>query len=637
MIDNQANFAEISDSASDKQRTTSVNPSSAESQVVEPRRITSVNPKGDGSQSETPQRVTSVNNNAVGANSVAPQGRVTSVNPASSSAAVSADMQRYQDDNADRIIDGKYRIISEITSKSGEADIYLCEGTGDGQRYCLKHYRRKEVRNEVQEILSQLNAPFVARLVDWGKWEERTYEVWPFFEKGSLSGKKFSEDEVETYIKQMNEALHAVHQCGLVHQDIKPDNFMFDAYDNLALIDFGISAASGSDGRTHVTQVGRTTAYSAPEVLMSKFCWPASDYYSLGVTLYELLMGNTPFALYDENMIQQRIEDVQRAKVPNIEQLSVEMQHLIRYLLRYERDKRWGYTQICDWVRGDYQKWRDKAFEEPVSAPIPSNEKEFKFAGNSYWIPSQIPNLITSMAYRWDIGMNLFDSEGRFARLVSSLQDIPGTEDIYAICNAPKRDRTEDSRVNYFRKLYEIYPELKLFTWRQYQYESKVQLGEAILASLWQHEIKTLTNTADQNAFTANNEKTSVPDYAELVYWARNNICSMYLEFTGDKTLAVATRKLESGVEQDITNLYRIAYLLSNSTKVRLPFGEFQNKDELKQYVERVISACEETGSTDAFLGLCTDIYDGKNVNVGFRAWAERMGDDEAIRILTAN
>ena len=481
---------------------TEVNPNAAP--------ITQINPKA--AALNVPQ--TTVNLNAVGS-----PGNSTQVN--SNALPFVQPTQGNHELYVGQIIGGKYKVVSRISVESGEADIYACADSNDTQ-YCLKIYhRREQISEEVHARLQHIRAPYIANLVAWGDFNGKLYEVWPLYSRGSLAGQRFDEQSIKPYIAQMNEAIHTVHNCGLVHQDIKPANFMLDAKGELALIDFGISSVCGDGGRTHVTQIGRTNDYASPEVLFSKFCWPISDYYSLGITIYELLTGHTPYYNYDENMVQQKMDDIRDTKIPGIQSFREQTKDLLVGLLQYDKGLRWSYDAVCDWLRDDYEKWKS------VWVPVP-HEKQFKFDGHFYSIPSELPELVTNMAYRWTLGQNLFGIDGRFERLKETVKDIEGTEDIFAICNEPKR-KGEDSAVNYFRKLYQLYPKLTLFTWRQYQYENKYRLGDAILNTLWAHDIdenakpKSANSSPTSSVFRTGSSTDShtFPSYDELLFWMK--------------------------------------------------------------------------------------------------------------------
>ncbi|MGC9945298.1 MAG: serine/threonine-protein kinase [Bryobacteraceae bacterium] len=94
------------------------------------------------------------------------------------------------------------------------------------------------------------------------------------------------------------EVLEYIHQRGIVHRDLKPDNIMVDDGDHVKLIDFGIAAKSGSRRLTFtkLSQVMGTAEYISPEQVKGKRGDARSDLYALGIMLYEMLTGKTPFS-----------------------------------------------------------------------------------------------------------------------------------------------------------------------------------------------------------------------------------------------------------------------------------------------------------------------------------------------------
>jgi serine/threonine protein kinase len=93
------------------------------------------------------------------------------------------------------------------------------------------------------------------------------------------------------------EALDYIHKHGVVHRDLKPENIMVDADDHIKLIDFGIAGQEGSRRLTFakLSQVMGTPDYISPEQVKGKRGDARSDIYALGVMLYEMLTGKTPF------------------------------------------------------------------------------------------------------------------------------------------------------------------------------------------------------------------------------------------------------------------------------------------------------------------------------------------------------
>jgi len=103
-----------------------------------------------------------------------------------------------------------------------------------------------------------------------------------------------SVDEAMAVTVRICGALHTAHEAGVLHRDLKPHNIFVSAYGEPALGDFGISTID--DERSQSRSSGLSIAYAAPEVLEDGDASVASDVYSTGITLYQLVAGTTPFA-----------------------------------------------------------------------------------------------------------------------------------------------------------------------------------------------------------------------------------------------------------------------------------------------------------------------------------------------------
>ncbi|MFF8392089.1 serine/threonine-protein kinase [Streptomyces sp. NPDC016172] len=152
------------------------------------------------------------------------------------------------------------------------------------------------------QTAGRLNHPNVVGVLDFGEYDNRLYLVMELVEGDSLarvlSGSgALPAERVARLAAQAAAGLAAAHGQGIVHRDVKPANLLLDAAGTLKIGDFGIARFLDDPGAalTATGQIVGTGLYLAPERALGKPAGPASDMYSLGCVLYQLLSGRPPF------------------------------------------------------------------------------------------------------------------------------------------------------------------------------------------------------------------------------------------------------------------------------------------------------------------------------------------------------
>jgi eukaryotic-like serine/threonine-protein kinase len=148
---------------------------------------------------------------------------------------------------------------------------------------------------------ASLNHPHVVQVYDQGHAEDgRLYIAMEHVPGGSLKDLTtrrgpLDPAEAARLAAQVAETLGAAHERGIVHRDVKPQNVLIDEAGDAKVADFGIALAASTSTTSGTNRVFGTASYMSPEQAMGERVGPASDLYSLGVVLYEMLTGRVPF------------------------------------------------------------------------------------------------------------------------------------------------------------------------------------------------------------------------------------------------------------------------------------------------------------------------------------------------------
>jgi serine/threonine protein kinase len=206
---------------------------------------------------------------------------------------------------------GPYRVVREI-GRGGMGAVYLATREGFHQQVALKIIKRgmdteATVRRFVQErdVLASLNHRNIARLLDGGTTDGLPFIAMEYVEGETITAfcdhKRLTIDDRLGLFRKVCAAVAYAHQNLVVHRDIKPSNILIASDGEPKLLDFGIAKLLSPDwfGVTmEQTATGAnllTPEYASPEQIRGDKITTASDVYSLGVLLYELLCGHRPF------------------------------------------------------------------------------------------------------------------------------------------------------------------------------------------------------------------------------------------------------------------------------------------------------------------------------------------------------
>lgn len=206
-----------------------------------------------------------------------------------------------------RVFDARYRILSRLGT-GGMAAVYLAEDQELGRRIAIKILDDRHAndagfverfRREAQNAAG-LSHPNIVAIYDRGEAEGSSYIAMEYLEGPTLKDLIVRQGPLPIpvavdYARQILAGVGFAHRNGIVHRDIKPHNVIVGEDGRCKVTDFGI-ARSGASEMTEVGSIVGTAQYLSPEQARGGPISPASDLYSVGIVLYEMLTGTVPFA-----------------------------------------------------------------------------------------------------------------------------------------------------------------------------------------------------------------------------------------------------------------------------------------------------------------------------------------------------
>ncbi len=249
---------------------------------------------------------------------------------------------------------GNYRLL-RLLGQGIIAEVYLGEHLHLGMQAAIK-VMRVHLTNEDSEqlhaearLIARLVHPHIVRLFDFDVKDGLPFLIMEYAPNGTLrqrhpKGTLVPLDIVVSYVKQLAEALHYVHELGRVHCDIKPENIVFGHNHELLLTDFGLAFTGQSSYSQQTQGMVRTSAYMAPEQIQGNPV-PASDQYALGIVVYECLSGDTPFHELFQEIADQHLSVLPPSLRTHVPMISLAVERVVLRALAKDPQQRFENVQ----------------------------------------------------------------------------------------------------------------------------------------------------------------------------------------------------------------------------------------------------------------------------------------------------
>jgi serine/threonine protein kinase len=199
---------------------------------------------------------------------------------------------------------GSYRIL-RLLGTGGFADVYLGQHVRLDTQAAIKVLHTRLVDKEMKSFLAEartiasLDHSNIVHMLEFDVRDGVPFLVMTYAPNGTLrqshpAGDRLALATILPYVKQLADALQYAHESKVIHRDVKPENMLVGLRNKIMLSDFGIATVTRTSRVDTEPGLAGTARYMAPEQIQDNPCY-ASDQYSLGIVVYEWLVGEPPF------------------------------------------------------------------------------------------------------------------------------------------------------------------------------------------------------------------------------------------------------------------------------------------------------------------------------------------------------
>ncbi len=243
-------------------------------------------------------------------------------------------------------------IIGEkVNTNSSEAELYYTTNSKNGSKGILKIYRSNHgVNLSVFKKIKSIKNPYVVKIYDYGIKDNKQFVIEELLEGDSLDKTtvSLSKKHLWKLIHDINSGLGAIHNCGIIHRDVKPSNIIC-CNGRYVITDFGISIFE----KDKTADYSHTAGFNAPELFLNNYTAPY-DYYGFGFILYYAATGINPFEnrgkefIYRDEIENFTVKDFLSRK--EVLALPEYFQKLLQGLIAKDVECRWGFFDVVKWL-----------------------------------------------------------------------------------------------------------------------------------------------------------------------------------------------------------------------------------------------------------------------------------------------